>query len=347
MSAALREATRTRMRAQRRKDLTRSAIVLAALVVLIVVLVLTSALLGRPDGVSAGQALTAMTGRGRGLADYVIFETRMPRAAGALLCGLLFGLAGHLYQSVVRNPLATPDIIGITAGATAGAVAVIVLAPGMRFGVQAAGLLGALAIVLAVFALTWRSGLDTYRLVLVGIGVSSVGIAVTNYLFTFAEGTATAAVLRWTTGSTSFAQWPDAVLLSVVLVVSLGLALALGRGLGALGLGDDLARGLGVRVHRVRVAVLVIGAAAAALTTSVVGPIGFVALISGPIATRLVARGPHLLLAPLVGAVLVLAADLPAQHAPLISPVPTGVLTALVGAPVFVWLLLRRRAGTS
>ncbi|NEC24772.1 iron chelate uptake ABC transporter family permease subunit, partial [Streptomyces parvus] len=116
---------------------------------------------------------------------------------------------------------------------------------------------------------------------------------------------------------------------------------------GSMSLGDDLATGLGTSVPAARVAVLALGAGAAALATSVVGPIGFVSLISGPIAVRLVGADRAFGIAPFIGAALVLGADVLAQHAPLISPVPTGVLTALLGAPYFVWLILRRRPGAT
>lgn len=335
------------LRAAQRAGRRRFGLVVGVSAALIVALLLLEVTLALPSRVALTDALWAMTGQGRGLADYVVFETRLPRALGALLAGLLFGMSGHLYQRLVRNPLATPDIIGITAGATAGAVTAIVVAPDGGLGVQLSGLAGALLAVLLVFGLTWRGGLDTYRLVLVGIGVSAVGAAVTSYLLRAAERQAIAAVLRWTTGTAGFVQWPDAALLAGVMLGTVLAVLPLVRGLGALGLGDDLARGLGVRVNGVRGAALAVGAAAAALTTSVVGPIGFVALIAGPIAFRLAPRGPHLVPAAMIGAVLVLGADLLAQHAPLVSPVPTGVLTALVGAPVFVWLLLRPLRGAT
>ncbi|MFT3861502.1 FecCD family ABC transporter permease [Micropruina sp.] len=353
MNAALLPTTDARaelvaaLRAGRSDARHRFAAVVAGGAVLALAFFFANLLVGLPTRIGLADALWAITGRARGLANFVVFETRLPRAVGALLAGVLFGVSGHLYQRVVRNPLATPDIIGITSGATAGAVAAIVLAPSVPLGVQAAGLLGALLATAVVFALTWRGGLDTYRLVLVGIGVSAVGVAVTSYLLTFADRMAIAAVLRWSTGTASYVQWPDAGLLAIVLAVAVVAVLPLVSGLSALGLGDDLARGLGVRVVAVRVVVLVVGAVAAALTTSVVGPIGFVALIAGPIAARLAPRGPHLLPAALVGAVLVLSADLAAQQLPPIAPVPTGVLTGLVGAPVFVWLLLRSRAGAA
>lgn len=336
-----------RMHAARRTDLRRAS---AALALIVLALLASSALniwLGSREAVALGEIAPALIGRGTPLADFVVTESVLPDTLAAALSGAMFGASGHYYQRTVRNALATPDIIGITAGASMGAVAVIVLRPAGWPGIRMAALAGALITIAAVCGLAWRRGIAVYRLILVGIGMSAVAAAVTSYLLLQADLTATAVAVRWTAGSTTGVTWPEVRLLALVAVICLGMGLVVGRGLGVLRVGDDLARGLGVRVTTVRIATLALGAVVAALTTSVTGPIAFVALVSGPIVTRGVPRGPHALLAALFGAALVSTSALVAGHAPLLSPVPVGAITAIVGAPVLLWLLLKRRDKTS
>ncbi|MEU9862512.1 iron ABC transporter permease [Streptomyces sp. NPDC047971] len=337
-----------RLRAGRRARRRRALLVGAVLATALVGLTAASVLLGGVGRVDPADVLPAAFGLRTGLADYMIFQLRMPRALSAVLAGALFGLAGSLYQRLIRNPLATPDILGISAGAGAGAATVLLFAPGaLAVGVPAAAVMGSFGLVCAIQLLSWRGAVDTYRLVLVGIGLSALCTAYTNYLFTVADQQSLAIAMRWTVGSTSAADWPGVTTLAIGLLVCAAAALVLGRSLGTLALGDTFASGLGTRVTASRIGILLLGAAAAALATSVVGPIGFVSLVSGPIAVRLVGIDRSTVVAPAIGAVIVIGADVLAQNAPLISPVPTGVLTALLGAPYFVWLILRRGQGAS
>ncbi|MFE9014672.1 FecCD family ABC transporter permease [Streptomyces cyaneofuscatus] len=345
--SALREATLARLPADRRARSRRTVLAVAVLTVLLTGLLVASVLLGGVGRVDPADVLPAAFGLRTGLADYMIFRIRVPRALAALLSGALFGLAGALYQRLIRNPLATPDIVGISAGAGAGATTVLLFAPALPLGAPLAAVTGSLVLLGAVYALSLRGGLNTYRLVLVGIGLSGVCTAYTNYLFSVADQHSIAVAMRWLIGSVNGVDWTGVTTLAVGLAVCVLCAARLGRPLSSMSLGDELATGLGTSVTRARVAVLALGAGAAALATSVVGPIGFVSLISGPIAARLVGADRAFGLAPFVGAALVLGADVLAQNAPLISPVPTGVLTALLGAPYFVWLILRRRPGAT
>lgn len=333
------------LRRSRRHRIRRFVLVATGLGVALAGLLGAALLLGGLSRIDPADVLPAAFGRRTGLVDYVIFQNRLPRALAAALCGALFGLSGALYQRVIRNPLATPDIVGVSGGAGAGAVAVIVLVPAVPYGPAAAALAGAFAVVGLIHLLSWRKGVDTYRLVLVGIGLSALCAACTNYLLAAADRHRLSIAMRWLIGSVHSATWDDVVLLAVALAGCAAAAALLARPLGGLALGDELAAGLGVPVTRARVGVLLLGAAAAALATSVSGPVAFVALISGPIAVRLADPRHGVALAVPVGAVIVLGADVAAQHAPLISPVPAGVLTALLGAPYFVWLLLRPAPG--
>ncbi|MFI6638568.1 FecCD family ABC transporter permease [Streptomyces sp. NPDC050504] len=340
-----REAVAAGLRRTHRVRGRRALVTALVLVLALAGLLAASLLLELNSRIPGGDVLPAAFGLREGLADYVIHRIRLPRALTALLAGGLFGLSGALYQRLIRNPLATPDIIGISAGAGAGACTVLLFAPAFVQGPQAAALAGSFGLVALLLVLSRRNGaVDTYRLVLVGIGMSGICVAYVNYLFTVAGTQGVAQMLRWLVGSTNDASWDGVRTLAVSLAVCGGCAALLGRPLGGLALGDQLAAGLGTRVAATRTATLLLGAAAAALATSVTGPIGFVSLISGPIAVRLVGADRAVALAVPTGAVIVLGADVLAQHAPLVSPVPTGVLTALIGAPYFVLLLLRRRS---
>ncbi|MEU8778357.1 iron ABC transporter permease [Streptomyces sp. NPDC048606] len=341
-------ATAARLRRTRLAAGRRAAVLVTLMVLALLALLVASVLLGGLRNIPAGDVLPAAFGQRTGLADYVIHRIRLPRALAALLAGALFGLSGALYQRLIRNPLATPDIVGISAGAGAGAVTVLLFAPAIPFGVEAAALGGAFLLVGLVMALSRRGGrVDTFRLVLIGIGMAAVCTAYVNYLFSLAGQHSIAQVTRWLVGSVSGATWDGVTTLAVAFALCALCAAPLGRALHAMSLGDQLAAGLGTRVASARTAALLLGAAAAALATSVTGPIGFVSLVAGPIAVRLVGGDRSLLLAAPIGAVMVLGADVLAQHGPLISPVPTGVLTALLGAPYFIWLILRRRQGAT
>ncbi|WP_347730289.1 iron ABC transporter permease [Streptomyces sp. CAU 1734] len=344
----VRAVTLARMRSSHRGRNRRTTAVSTGLVAGLLALFAASVLLGGLGRVDPADVVPAAFGLRDGLADYVIFETRIPRALAALLAGALFGISGAIYQRLIRNPLATPDIVGISAGAGAGATTVFLFAPApvlvAGFGAPTAAILGSFVLLGLIHVLSSRGGqVDTYRLVLVGIGMSAICTAYTNYLFTVADKHSIAIAMRWLIGSVNGVDWTGVTTLATGFAVCGLCALLLNRSLGSMSLGDELATGLGTHVGRARTAALLLGAAAAALATSVVGPIGFVSLVSGPIAVRLVGSDRALGLSALVGAVLVLGADVLAQNAPLISPVPTGVLTALLGAPYFVWLILRRR----
>lgn len=330
------------LRATRRRERRRRAMVLTVLGGLALGLLVASVAFGGSVPIPAPEMVTALVGQGDPLTRFVILDRRLPRAVVALLVGALFGLSGVIYQRLIGNPLATPDIIGITSGASVGAVGVVVLG-GAGLAVSGGAILGAVAAATLVFLLSWQGGSATYRLVLVGIGVGACGAAITSYLLTYADAMQTTRAMRWLIGSLSAVTGGDVLPLVLTLLLGGALVAALTADLDALGLGDGLAAGLGTRVQLIRIVVVLLGAVLAAVATAAVGPIGFVALVAGPIAARLLpTAGPFA--AALIGAVIVAAADLIAQSAPVISPVPTGVITGLVGAPVLIYLLISKGA---
>ncbi|MBW3614630.1 MAG: iron chelate uptake ABC transporter family permease subunit [Actinobacteria bacterium] len=296
------------------------------------------------------EVVSSILGDGNADSDFIVRTLRLPRSLTAVLVGAAFGVAGAIFQSLARNPLASPDIIGVTAGAAAAAVAVIVLAGATAgAGVAGAALVGGLAAALVVYALAYRKGVTGYRLVLVGIGVTAVLSSVTSYLLTRAEIFDAQRATVWLTGSLNGRGWEHVRPVGAAVVLLVPVALVLSRPLRALQLGDDIARGLGVRVDQTRLGLVVVGVGLAGVATASAGPVAFVALVSPQIARRLVATS-HLGLVPaaLVGAAVMLLSDLIGRR--LFAPIelPVGVITALVGAPYLLWLLARaNRVGRS
>ncbi|MDT9593353.1 iron chelate uptake ABC transporter family permease subunit [Nocardioides zeae] len=334
-----------RVRRARRGPRRRHAIVLAVLGALATTLFAVHLLLGgytftAPDAFR----IVFGDGIGRPTAEFILMESKLPRALTALGVGVCFGIGGAVFQTTLRNPLASPDIIGVSAGASTAAV-VALLSFGLRGdAVAAAAGVGAVATALLV---RWVSGgLGGYRLVLVGVGTAAALLSVMHYLFTRAAVWDVQLALRWITGSLSDADWQKVQVLAVALVVLLPLVWWSGRDLRVNELGADTATGLGVPSRRpeilMLVAVLLIGAGVAGA-----GPVSFLAFLSGPIARGLNRGRTSIAGAALVGGSILLAADFVGAN--LIGDVkmPAGIITGAVGAPFLLWLMARGASGRS
>jgi iron complex transport system permease protein len=274
-------------------------------------------------------------------AEFTVLSLRLPRAVGAILVGAALGLSGAIFQSLLQNPLASPDVLGVTTGASAAAVVAVL---GFQAGgvvVALAALGGAAATALLIYALAWRRGVTGYRFVLVGIGVAAVLSAVISYQLTATRVEEAQQALLWLTGSLHSVRAEDGVRLAVALAVLLPLTGVAARRLVVLQLGDEAAGGLGVQVERSRLALVAVAVALVAVATATAGPVGFVALVAPPIARRLVPTGLALVPSALVGALVVLAADQAGQLALADVRLPVGVVTGLVGGPYLLWLLVR------
>jgi len=337
--------TRTRRRA-------RTLAVTVALVLAAAALAVTALMLGDYP-LSALEVVRALVGADDGPAQIVVFDFRLPRVVLAILVGIAFGLAGALFQSVLRNTLASPDVIGVSQGASAGAVAALLLGGVTGFWVSVAAFGGGAAVGLLLYAVAWRGGMTGYRFVLSGIGVAYVCTSVVGYLLTRSDVREAQAALLWMTGSVAQADWPLVTTLAVAVAVLVPLVLLVARGLDLLLLGDEQAAGLGLRPELVRAAVIALGVALACVATAAAGPVAFVALIAAPVARRLVGDGSLALVqSALVGVVLVVGADLVALHLlPALLPVdfsvPVGVITGAVGGPYLIWLMAAGRTRTS
>lgn len=270
--------------------------------------------------------------------DFVVRELRLPTASTALGVGVALGLAGLVFQKLLGNPLASPDFVGISSGASLFAVASIVLFSASSAVISGSALAGALLAALLVYLLAWRDGITGYRFILIGIGVSQFMLSIIGYIVARADVYEAQEAMTWLVGTVGQAGSGELRTLLIAVVVLVPIALFLERPLRILELGDDTAKALGSRVERNRLALLVLAIVLVGLSAAVAGPVMFVALIAGPIAQRLTGPGGGLLAAGLVGAVIVLGADLVAQHV-LPVALPTGVVTGIVGAPYLIWLL--------
>lgn len=272
------------------------------------------------------------------VATFVLMESKLPRAVLAVLVGAAFGTAGSLFQNLLRNPLASPDIVGVSLGASAaGVFALLVL--GLRDGaVSVFAVAGAVAVAAVV---RWVAGTTGgYRLVLVGVGVAAGMLSVVQYLLARSSTYDVQLALRWLVGSLNGVPWSTIAILAVAMVVLLAVLAWLSRSLPALELGRDAASGLGVRAHRTD-ALLLVGVLLTAFAVAAAGPVSFVAFMAGPIARSLLGGRHSLLCGALVGAVLVLLADYTAAYLVPGVVLPVGVVTGAVGGPFLLWLLTR------
>ncbi|MFJ6166944.1 FecCD family ABC transporter permease [Micromonospora orduensis] len=291
--------------------------------------------------------LRTLTGGGTPAEQFIVTELRLPRLVTALLVGAALALAGTIFQSLVRNPLGSPDILGFTQGASTGALVVVVLG-GSSLALAGAAVVGGIATGLVIYALAWRRGVHGYRLILVGIGVAAILTGVNGYLLTRAPLMDAARAVLWLTGSLDGRGWANAGPLLVVTavlapVVLVGCAAALRM----MELGDDTASALGVPVVRLRLVLLASAVLLVSFAAAAAGPVSFVALVAPHVTRRLTrAPGPNLLPSMAVGAALLVGADLLAQRAFAGHQLPVGVVTGVVGGGYLVWLLaVERRAG--
>jgi iron complex transport system permease protein len=281
-------------------------------------------------------------------ASFTVGTLRLPRAVTGLLVGLAFGLAGATFQTMLRNPLASPDIIGISSGASAAAVIGILVLALDPAAVSAFATVAALVTALAIYLLSYSHGVANTRLILIGIGISAMLNSVVMYVLSGAAAWDMQVAMRWLTGNLNGATFERTLPLVVAVVVLVPVLLYLVRDLEAIRMGDQTAAALGVPVERVRLALIVVAVALMAFATAAAGPIAFVAFLSGPIAARLLGPvGSPVLASGLFGALLVLVADFFAQYA-LGTKFPVGVITGALGAPFLIYLLVRsNRAGGS
>ncbi|WP_307842932.1 FecCD family ABC transporter permease [Streptomyces triculaminicus] len=322
----------------------RGAAVAAGLVLLLAAACLTYLCVGKTC-TAPGEALKVLFGQ-PSAEEFTVGTARLPRMTVGLLAGAAFGVAGALIQTVARNPLASPDVIGVSQGASALTVGA------MTFGVTSYAALpyvsvaGGLLAAALVYAFAWRGGLQATRFVLIGIGFAVALRSVTHLFLTKGDYLVAQQAKVWMTGSLNARGWDEAAPLAWTLLLLAPFVCWAARAQRTVSMDDDTATALGVRLGRVRVGLALLGVVLASVATGAAGPVDFVALLAPQIARRMTRTAQiPLLCSALVGSVLVVVADLLARKLFEPTELPVGVLTAAVGAPYLIWLIARGRTG--
>lgn len=298
--------------------------------------------------ISVPDVLSAMFGGGDSEQRFIVRDLRMPRAVIGLVVGAALGLSGALVQAIARNPLASPDLLGVTSGAGTSAVFVLTGAGGLAAGVDStvrltgAAIIGGLGTGALVYLLAARGGMDAYRLLLTGVAVTSLMSALTEWMLLRVRIDALGAAQSWLFGSLGEADWSDAWPTLLCLVALSSVAIGLSRAFPVLHLSDDSGVGLGLRLGPLRAALLLVAVLLVGAATAACGPVPFVAFVAPHIASRLTGMAtPPLTASALAGAVLLVLADWAARFA-LPFDLPVGVLTSMIGAPFMVYLVVQQ-----
>ncbi|GAA4722021.1 iron-enterobactin ABC transporter permease [Nocardioides endophyticus] len=326
--------------------LTWRSVVVCAVLALLAAGMAVLALMTGSYQLSPGQVVSALRGSETGIIRDIVVEWRLPRVVAALVFGAALGVSGAILQSLVRNPLADPSIIGFSQGSYTGALVVILVVNGSYVQLVCGALVGGMATALAVYVLAYRNGVQGFRLIVVGIGVSAMLSSVNTWLILKAELDQALSAAAWGAGSLNGVSWGRVVVGGACIAALVLLAGILSRPMRQMELGDDAAASQGVRVSPARLGLIVVAVALTATVTAAAGPIAFISLVAPQIGRRL-ARTAGITLAPaaLVGALLCLASDYVAQHvAP--TPLPVGMITVMLGGGYLGYLLFteaRRR----
>jgi iron complex transport system permease protein len=313
-------------------------------VLLIAGLAISVVALGLGDyEISAPRVLHTLFGEGSRIEELVVMQWRMPRVLLALVLGAALGISGAIFQSVTRNPLGSPDVIGFNTGAYTGALVVLLIIGDRGYYATAGGaLVGGIGAALVVYLLAFKRGVQGFRLIIVGIAISAMLSSLNIWLLLKADLDAAISASVWGAGSLSGLGWSQArpaMIIAAVLVVPIALA---AYRMPMLELGDDAAKALGIRTEPTRLGLILVGVALTALATAAAGPIAFVSLAAPQLARRLTrTAGVALLPAAAMGAVLLAGADIIAQRAFAPTQLPVGVVTASIGGLYLVWLLAR------
>ncbi|MFD6589507.1 FecCD family ABC transporter permease [Streptomyces anulatus] len=312
----------------------------AGLFVLLLAAAVTTLAWGRL-GIDLADLPAALVGDAEGKDRFVFNRLRGPRLTVAIGVGAALGVSGALFQSVTRNPLGSPDVIGLSAGAGAGAAICALMFPG-TVPVAVGALLGAILAMALVYVSTGTGFRNPARLVIAGIGVAAMGAAVTQYVVYALERDKASVLTAYVNGSLTARSWTDATTIWLVLLAAAPLTALISRRLDIGEMGDDIAEGLGSEPKKAKTLAVVLAIALSAAAVSVSGPIAFIALTAPQIAKRLTrGSGPHLLLSALTGGLLLVLADLCSQQLALFDDLPVGIYTMAIGGAYLGYLLVR------
>ncbi len=318
------------------------ALLVSALVVAIALAVALVTLTSGEFQIAVPEVVGALFGQATAKVHMVVVEWRLPRTSLALIMGAALGISGAIFQSLTRNPLGSPDVIGFDSGAYTGALIVIIVLKGTFYAVAGGALLGGIVTALVVYLLAWRGGVQGFRLIIVGIGISAMLNSFNTYLVIRADLEVAMAAAIWGVGSLNGMTLERLAQVCAVLAVLVPAAFFISRPMRQIEMGDDAARSLGVNAEWTRLAMTIVGVALTATVTAAAGPIAFVALAAPQIAMRLTrSAGVALLPSAATGALLLGVADYLAQRAFAPTQLPVGIVTICIGGLYFAWLLMR------
>lgn len=288
-------------------------------------------------------SLVGMNGEG---SDLIIRQFRLPRIVAALLIGAALAVSGSLLQGVIRNPLASPDLLGVTGGASVAVVAFMTVFTGYSIHfVPIIAIAGAFVVAVVIYLFAWKEGVTPFRLVLIGIGISTAMSALTMFLLLSGPAYLAAQVLNWMTGSLYGTNWSYIKAIWPWIVALIPLSLLCAKELDIQALGEETAIGLGSRLQMSRLVAILLSVALAGVAVGIAGTISFIGLLAPHMARKLVGNRYGIVIptAALIGAIVLLLADLAGRMLFLPLDIPAGVFTAGVGAPFFLYLLFRRK----
>lgn len=326
----------------------KSAVIYTSLIFIVLLIAIVIATISGSYQLSLSDSLFSVFGQNQLLTDpqanLVIWEFRLPRALVAALSGALFGLSGALLQNMTRNPLSDPSLVGISQGAALAVVILTILFPDYIDGWREIAAFSG-AVLIAVIIQLLRGKGHPLKFILLGIGVAAFISAIISTLLTYGNLQSAMTALSWLAGSAHAANWHDVDTLSIAFLVIISMAFYQARMMSVISLGDEVAIGLGINLKKIMFMQLSISVGAAAIATAVVGPLGFIGLLAPHLARKITPTGPanHLLLTALVGAILVLAADILGKTLFAPTQLAAGLVTSLVGAPLFAYLLIKRK----
>lgn len=318
-------------------------VIVVGLLILAALAVAVIALASGDYHVAPLRVLDTVFGGGTSQEQLVVNQWRLPRVAAALVLGGALGASGAIFQSLTRNPLGSPDIIGFNTGAYTGALVVLLVLGGTQQLTTAAGaLIGGVLTALVVYLFAFRRGVTGFRLIIVGIGISAMLASINTWLILKADLDESMSAATWGGGTLNALDWAQVTPALVAIAVLVPLVALIGYLLPMVEMGDDAASALGIPVERVRLAAVIVGVALTAVATAVAGPIAFVALAAPQVARRLTgSSGVPIAGAAAMGSLLLVASDAVAQHGFGTTVLPVGVVTASIGGVYLVWLLAR------
>ncbi|MFW0767687.1 iron-enterobactin ABC transporter permease [Trabulsiella odontotermitis] len=318
--------------------------------VLLVAASLAIALWGLRSGavtLELNQVIAALSGDASRNVTLVVTEWRLPRVLMALLTGAALGVSGAIFQSLMRNPLGSPDVMGFNTGAWSGVLVAMVLFGQQLTAIALAAMVGGVLTSLVVWALAWRNGIDTFRLIIIGIGIRAMLIAFNTWLLLRASLETALSAGLWNAGSLNGLTWAKTWPSAPLIILALLCATLLVRRMRLLEMGDDSACALGVRVERSRLLLMLIAVILTAAATALAGPISFIALVAPHIARRLSGTARWgLTQSALCGALLLTLADFCAQQLFLPYQLPVGVVTVSLGGIYLIALLIQESRKT-